>query len=381
MKKILLFIASVLILSLTFPIQARAIYDPLSKPNNIFGIHILFPEEISEAANLVNSGGGDWGYVTIPIMGSDRNLVKWQAFMDNCRQHHLIPIIRLATNGDYFSQGSWSMPSNYDVLDYANFLNSLTWPTQNRYIIVFNEPNRGDEWGGVPNAHQYAQILDYAVKTFKAKNPNFFIISAGLDNAASNISGQSIDNYEFMSQMNQEIPGIFSEIDGISSHSYPNPAFSSPPSQSREGINTFFYEKNLADLLSGKKLPVFITETGWSSDRVSYDIQTNYYSNAFKNYWNDPEIVTVTPFIFNAEQGAFRQFSFIKDNQKTPIYQTYKNFGKTKGDPLLVKEYPLKSQSTQSFPIIKFESNYLINSIYNTINKSSKQFFKWLLKV
>ena len=140
-----------------------AIYDPLSQKNNQFGIHILFPEELRQAADLVNSSGGDWGYVTIPIKTSDRNLDKWQEFMNDCRRYHLIPLVRLATDGDYFSQGSWSKPDDDDIIDFANFLDSLNWPTQNRYVIIYNEPNRGDEWGGTPNAAEYAEILDYAV--------------------------------------------------------------------------------------------------------------------------------------------------------------------------------------------------------------------------
>src|ERR1035437_1768497 len=130
---------------------AHAIYDPTSTLNNKFGIHILFPAELSDAAPLVNSNGGDWGYVAIPMQASDRDLDKWQSFMDDCARRHLIPIIRLATTGDYFNKSSWSQPSNYDVLDFANFLNSLNWPTKNRYVIIFNEPNRGDEWDGTPN--------------------------------------------------------------------------------------------------------------------------------------------------------------------------------------------------------------------------------------
>src|SRR3990170_4327364 len=126
----ILFLFAVLLNTL-FSSSAEAIYDPLSLKNNKFGIHILFPEELSEASVLVNSTGGDWGYVTIPIKASDKDLVKWQTFMDNSARFHLIPLIRLATEGDYFNNSSWSKPTEYDVLDFANFLNSLSWPTKN----------------------------------------------------------------------------------------------------------------------------------------------------------------------------------------------------------------------------------------------------------
>ena len=380
MKKYIFFIFLIIVF-LAFPLISYASYDPLSKPNNKFGIHILFTEEISEAATLINSNGGDWGYVTIPIMASDRDLAKWQQFMDNCRKYHLIPIVRLATDGDYFSKTSWSIPTDYDVLSFANFLNSLSWPTKNRYVVVFNETNRSDEWGGSPDASQYAEILDYATQVFKQRNSDFFIISAGLDNASINIPGQSVDQFTFMRQMDEALPGIFSELDGLGAHAYPNPAFSSPPSQSSIGIDSFYYQKNLADELSGKELPVFITETGWSSDSVSYDIQNQYYIQAFNNYWNDKDVIAVTPFIFHADQGPFAQFAFVKNNNPTPIYANYKNFPKIKGEPELTENYSfLKTNSTKSLPTIRFNVNESINSVFKEINKSSEIFFKWLLK-
>ncbi len=77
---------------LLFPKSSFAIYDPLSTQNNKYGIHILFPEEISEAAHLVNSSGGEWGYVTIPIRISDRNIEKWQKFLDDSANYKVIPL-------------------------------------------------------------------------------------------------------------------------------------------------------------------------------------------------------------------------------------------------------------------------------------------------
>jgi hypothetical protein len=373
------------ILFLTFIISnlniARATYDPKSAPNNKFGIHILFPAEVSDAAPLVNSSGGDWGYVTIPIQASDRNVDKWQKFMDDCARRHLIPLIRLATTGDYFVQGSWSEPSNYDVLDFANFLNALNWPTKNRYVIIFNEPNRGDEWGGTPDPDAYAQILDYSSQIFKQTNPNFFVIAAGLDNAAANVPGASIDEFSFMQQMDNADPGIFAKIDGLASHSYPNPGFASSPSNNRMGIYSFYYQDNLVEELSGKRLPVFITETGWTSDRISDSMQADYYAQAFANYWNDQDVIAVTPFLLSAGGAPFGQFTFLKNGTTTPEYDAYKNMTKVKGQPQIdyvPTQTPTPKQTL--LPILKFNLKYPIESVYKEINKSSKAFFKWLLK-
>jgi hypothetical protein len=356
-----------------------AIYDPASVPNNKFGIHILFPEEVGEAATLVNSSGGDWGYVTIPIRDSDRNLDKWQKFMDDCKKYHLIPIVRIATEGDYFVKGSWEIPSNLYVIDFANFLESLNWPVKNRYVVIFNETNRGDEWGGVPDAQAYANILNFAVDTFKKRSDKFFILMGGLDNASIDVYQKSVYQQNYIRQMNVAVPGIFEKIDGISAHAYPNPAFSSPPSYSGTNkINSFIYELNLIKEFSDKKLPVFITETGWSSDTISQGTQINYYKQAFASTWNDDGVIAVTPFIFHAETAPFYQFSFIKENKKTQLYDGYLSIPKHKGSPNIEPETlqtVVKSVSVKT----KFFADEFTKNIYNKVNNQTKTFFRWLL--
>ena len=380
--KLLKIVCLIMLLTIisSFLTKTYATYDPNSVKNNIFGIHILFPEELSKAAELVNSSNGDWGYVTIPIQASDKNIDKWQKFMDDCKRNHLIPIIRIATDGDYFNQGTWSKPTNSDIVDFANFLDSLSWPTQNRYVVIYNEPNRADEWEGEPNPTEYAQILDFAVTRFKQENKDFFIISAGLDNASVNDTGQAIDEFNFMYQMDDAVPGIFSEVDGLGSHSYPNPGFVAPPSYAQEGIDSFYYQNNLVYSLTNKYLPVFITETGWSNSSVSYDLQKKYYTDTLQNYWDDTNIVAITPFVLTAGQGPFEQFSFTKSNGNTPLFDTYKGFSKTKGEPLLTKDFSVSIKKLQSLPTKKFKIDEGIKTIFESINKSTRTFFKWILK-
>lgn len=378
MKKILsLFI--VILLFFLLKTNSYAIYDPHSVANNEFGIHILFPEELNDASELVNSNGGDWGYITIPIQSRDKDLVKWQNFMDDCKRKHLIPILRLATQGDYFNTSSWDIPDYGDVMDFANFLNSLNWPTKNRYVIIYNEVNRNDEWGGAASPAQYADILDYATKVFKDRSPDFFIISAGMDNAAAN-SDSAYNEYTFFREMENSDPGIFSKIDGMASHSYPNPGFSMPASYlTSQSIYSFNYEKNLLDYFAGKTLPVFITETGWDSSKISDSTQSQYYQYAFSNVWNEPDIVAVTPFIFSASQGPFTNFSFINAGQKTQKYEAYKSIPKVKGEPQLTDYNPPplklnKVEEDRSFKGIPFLKPIQLNTQTKTV-------LKWLLKI
>ena len=378
MLKIPFFIL-VVTLSLTFGARnARAIEDPLSLPNNKFGVHILFTSELEKARELVNSNGGDWGYVTIPIQAKDKDLEKWQKFMDDARGVHLIPIIRIATENHYFNTSVWRKPQYDDILDFANFLNSLYWPVKNRYIIIFNEVNRADEWESNPDPQEYARALDYAINVFKSLNEDFFIISAGLDNASAN------DQYYYMIQMDQEAPGIFGKIDGLGSHSYPNPGFSVAPwIVTRKSISSFKFEQDLAFELSGKNLPIFITETGWSAERISENQIASYFTYAFKNVWSDQNIVAVTPFLLHAGHGPFFQFSLVQeDGSFNKISKSLQRIQKTKGEPainIISSSYFFKNSGNVPFKTFPQKNQYASSSVERA--KAIKPFLKWLLRL
>ncbi|HYK09055.1 MAG TPA: hypothetical protein VEW42_06170 [Candidatus Eisenbacteria bacterium] len=340
MKRLIFSVLLLLLTSCFFTLpKANAAENPLRVPNNKVGIHILFPDELEKAAALVNSNGGDWGYVVIPIQAGDKNLVKWQEFMDKAKKLHLIPIIRLATEGDYFNTRVWRVPTPADVLDFANFLNSLSWPIKNRYVIVFNEVNRGDEWGGNADPVAYAKLLSYAATAFKNRSEDFFIISSGMDNAAAT-TDTSMNEYEYFTKMVQTVPGIFSQIDGMASHSYPNPAFAQPPTYlAKTSIVSFQYEKNLIQSYSSKDLPVFITETGWAQDVVGESKAASYLSTALQTVWNTDSVAVVAPFLLQAGGGPFTGFSFFNlSGQPNAVYGAMKNLVKVKGAPVVTPQ-------------------------------------------
>lgn len=380
MKRLTIFVFLLLSLINFLLPKAYAIEDPKATQNNKVGVHILFSSELEEAAKLVNSSGGDWGYVTIPIQAGDKDLDKWQEFMDNARRLHIIPIIRLSTEGDYFTTNVWRKPNLADVLDFANFLNSLEWSIINRYVVIFNEPNRSDEWGGEISASEYAHILSYAVETFKSKDSDFFIISAGLDNASEN------NEYTFMREMHMAVPKVFSQVDAIGSHSYPNPGFEQPPwVLTTKSISSFIYEKRLAELLYNKKLPVFITETGWSSDKISKTKIGNYFTEAFDSVWSSDSVVAVTPFLFNAGAGPFAQFSLIdKNGEKNDIYNAIKDIPKVKGDPKLSNPNNADEPNLNDtiLPLKDFSNfkEFDNSSVKNKVD-TAVEFVRWILRV
>ena len=325
--------------TLFLPLKSYAIFNPLEHPNNFHGIHILFPSELEEASKLVNSNTGEWGYVTIPIQSGDKDLEKWQKFMDDCKKLKLIPIIRLSTEGHFEDSSVWRIPTETDILDFANFLGSLQWPIENRYIVVFNEVNRFDEWGGKPpNPEIYSDLLSYAIDTFKEKSGDFYIIMSGLDNAAPNDGEKYMDNFVFIKRMAAYNKRIFDRLDGFASHSYPNPNFSQPPLlNKREGVTTYMYEYELINSYTTQKKPAFILETGWHSENLGEGLVASYYKTAYDQIWgkDTDKIVAITPFLLQSQGGSFDKFSFIRNGLKTQYYKEGIETPKVKGEPLI----------------------------------------------
>ncbi len=358
-----------LFLFLTISSWANAITDPLAFPNNKIGVHILFPDELDQASKLVNNENkGEWGYAVIPIQASDRNRQKWQKFLDACKEKKIIPIIRVAT----VPEGSnWAKPDSFDLIDFANFLGDLHWPIQNRYVIIFNEVNRSDEYGGFVSPENYADILANASDIFKAVSSDFFILPAGLDNAAPNAKGY-MNHRRYIEKMYLHRPDIFDKIDGWTSHAYPNPDFSSrPDSWGVNRINSFVYDLRLIHQFSTKKLPVFITETGWSSKKLSETQINFYYQYTIKKVWSDERIVTIAPFLLNAQDGPFTVFSLTKKDGQFYEYAKTLSQEATKGSPILPSildvSTPQSTPSSAHIPAEDGQSKTIIQKLIDNI--------------
>lgn len=319
---------------LFYPTIVVAKYNPTEIKNNIYGISIINHSDLNDAARLVNSNGGDWGYVTIVITEDQRNRDVWQKFLDDCRRLHLVPIIRIATK---YENGSWSIPNNDSIDTWINFFNSLNWTVENRYIVIGNEPNHSKEWGGKLNPAAYAQYLKTFSERLHNSSSDYFVLNAGFDQDAPN-SKVTMDQMKYMKEMVSAVPDIFHFIDGWNSHSYPNPAFSgSVTSSGRRTVRGYEWElEMLRSLGTTKELPVFITETGWirSKKNNDQDVGLNL-KHAFQEIWDkDKRIIAVTPFILNYAQDPFFEFSWKnKDGVFFPIYEIIKDLHKESGTP------------------------------------------------
>ncbi len=358
--------------------------DPRLFPNNKFGINSLAPSaELAEAASLVNTNG-DWGWVVIVINKNERNLDHWQQVFNQLNEHHLTPIVRIATNVN--ENGNWQKPTDTDAKDWAQFLNSLYWPTKNRYVQVYNEVNRASEWGDNVDPTDYARELDKTINSLKAASEDFFILNAPLD-LALNTSQNSQDAAVFFQTMEQAVPGIFNKLDGWASHSYPNPDFSASPLKSgRTGIDGYKWELQQISAYTKKDLPIFITETGWkrapNGERgLSQDDIANFYRIAFNNIWIDNKVAAVAPFLLDYPEKLFQSFSFKENGICLKYCDTLRDLQKVKGAPLrenkaqftkLTHSQIVISRSLNKAEMeIKNEGNFIWDTQNFTININS----------
>lgn len=311
--------------------------------NNKVGLYIYAENRnfMELAQSLVNSNGGDWGYVLLPYNVKDTDYSKWSDVFDRLSNKHLIPIIQL-----------WDV----DLDDYkdqteeaAKFMDSFMWPIKERYISVYNEPNDDKFWYGKADPAEYARVLDYTINAFKKENSSFFIFNGALNVSASSGDGY-IDAFDFMRAMDEEVPDIFKKLDGWASHSYPQPNFSGNPHASgRNSIRA--YEEEL-DFLKNefnvrKDLPVFITETGWAhAEGLDYnasfhpvDKVAEFFRVAYDKYWlPDDRVRAVIPFTI-LYAPPFDHFSWINtDNIPYEHYEAVKSIKKVAGTPRFLVE-------------------------------------------
>lgn len=357
-------------------------FSVFGEENNFYGIHLSQPheEDLIYGEKLVNSNGGQWGYITLVLQENDLDKNKWQNIFDKLRKLKLIPIIRLATQpeGNY-----WRRPKIEDINKWVEFLDSLNWVIKDRYIVTFNEPNHGSEWGGAVDEKSFFEISFRLAKALKEKNQDFFLMLAGFD-ASAPFKPPIYQDEEiflrkiFISENNENEKLIYQNIDcyqekiacfeklfdGWASHSYPNPDFSGSPYDFGRGtIRTYLWELELLKNFGvNKNLPVFITETGWKRGRLTEEKVAENFRIAFQEIWsNDSRIKAITPFILNYQSEPFLDFSW-KKYQSNDFYNQYyavQSIKKTKGEPKQIEKgsinfdlpKELVNQSVYHFPI------------------------------
>jgi|GEM_PF-946520 hypothetical protein len=331
--------------------------------NNKFGIYTNNAGgDIDLAADLVNSNGGDWGWILIPMSVHENGTEGWNSTFGKLAEKHLIPIVQLIE-----PQAQTRVPTDEDIDNIAKFLADLNWPIKLRVVSAFNEMNASEYWGGKIDPEGYARTLNRLIDQLKQRSSDFFVMNGAFNASAQTgdptginciktdlgVNSCYLSEIGFLKRMDAAVPGIFKKLDGWAAHTYPHPAYRGRPTDSRVGaestfeagrntIRSYQFEQRLLKRDYGLTLPVFITETGWphkegqSPHGEWYDASTvaDYYKQAFVNYFlKDPYIVAVTPFLLTGS-GAFSNFSFIgPEGNKFPQWDAIAGIKKVSGDP------------------------------------------------
>lgn len=284
------------------------------------GVHILNPAELTAAKELLApSESQSWHYMTIPFTLDDLEKPKeWQTFFDTAREQKVIPLVRLTTRVE---DGAWKIPTQRDITRQIAVLSRLTWPTEERHIIVFNEVNHAKEWGGSIDPGEYAEILSFTKSWATTEDKKYVVLPAALDLAAPN-GKVTREAFSYLNAMYASDPEVFTGLGGWNSHSYPNPGFSAAPqAKGKNSLRGYEYELAFLKGKADRELPVYITETGWEDSAKTSRWLTNYYAYALQYIWSDPRVVAVTPFVFKGDPGPFTKFSFVRgDNTPTRQY-------------------------------------------------------------
>lgn len=291
----------------------------------VLGIHILNPYELDDVVELLKTDKTreQWSYVTIPFGLEDINKkTEWQEFFNKCREHRIIPIVRLVTrpNGP-----TWAVPTKRNIVDLSRALSSLEWPNEQRIVILFNETNHAKEWGGKIDPYQYAEVLRFGLDWFKTEKLGYTVLPAAMDLAAPNGS-ETMEAFTYWKKVFEHDRELVDNLDAWNSHSYPNPGFSSAPTRTgQNSLRGFEHELTFLKQYSPREWGVYITETGWMENSSTGRYLTSYYQYAQKNIWSDPRIKAVTPFLLNGAPGPFAQFSLLdKNGNKTRQYDAYR---------------------------------------------------------
>jgi hypothetical protein len=283
----------------------RPTAPPEPPPDNRLGLHMLLSEgrrpwrlvSWRDHVDLAALSIGEGGYVLQLLSDANRDLPQWQAFMAAARRNRLRPIVRLATRYDR-KQRFWRAPradrtrfSYHRVAaEYRDFLEQLRWPPGERVVIVGNEPNRGDEWGGRADPAAYARYLRDVSAALRPLG--YTVLNAPLDQYCPNTNEGHIDGVRyvdaesFLDGMQAAAPDFYRWIDGWASHAYPQGPFAALPGEQtfkvdmlngaenprrlapgpgvvNRGINGYLFDLQKLRSYGAPDLPVWVTETGW----------------------------------------------------------------------------------------------------------------------
>ncbi len=275
-----------------------------------YGVHVLHPGEVQQVAEAFQEYRTDDPiYVTLPFTLQDMTrLPEWQEAFRVAKEKNIVPLVRVTTRFDV-EKNAWIVPTRQEMIQMVVSMNVLDWPQEQRHVILFNEPNHAAEWGGQVNPEQFADVSVFLAKWFATEPYEYVLLPAAADLAAPN-GLITMEAFTFWERALAAQPQFLEHFDAWNSHSYPNPAFTAPPSaRGKNSLRGFEHELALLAKYSDRDWPVFITETGWRETRQNRSVLGRYYQTAHRDIWSHTQVVAVTPFLWQGAPGPFAEFS------------------------------------------------------------------------
>lgn len=333
-------VAAILVGELLAPV----VHAQFSGDNNKIGVHLISPtdDEIRNACrglvnmNTVSPDEASGGKLTLTLVKNHIDKETLQRYHDIAREEGCVFIHPIKNS---FADPYWK-PLDQSTIDFfEKILKDLRPSSKYLYIVLGNEVNRGDEWGGTCDGAAYAHIAKLAAEQLKKTVPNIQIGLAGLDAYAPQ-SGFYCSQESFLKAALEAEPRLIDDdIDFQVVHEYPNADMTGSLQ------NLWLREKNtLKSLGVTKDLPVVISEIAWRRHRgLTSEAAAIKLYNAIQTLEKEPRIWAITPFVYKFCGSPFDQFSLLQCNVKTAagntidepnaVFDAIAAVPKVKGDP------------------------------------------------
>ncbi len=315
-----------------------------SGDNNKIGVHLISPtdDEIRDACrslvniNTATSDEASGGKLTLTLVKNHIDKETLQRYHDIAREEGCVFIHPIKNS---FADPYWK-PLDQSTIDFfEKIFKDLRPSSKYLYVVLGNEVNRGDEWGGTCDGATYARIAKSGAEQLKKAVPNIQIGLAGLDAYAPQ-SGFYCSQESFLKAALEAEPRLIDDdIDFQVVHEYPNADMTGSLQ------NIWLSEKRiLKNLGVSKDLPVVISEIAWRRHRgLTAEASANKLYNALQSLEDEPSVWAITPFVYKFCGSPFDQFSLLQCNVKTAagntvdepnaVFDAIAAIPKIKGDP------------------------------------------------
>ena len=330
---------------------------------NIFGIGVYTDTpgspQISDQINLASSLTGRGGWVVLYLCAwkdpnhscvnrSTTHDPRSNEMLEMAYSKGLNVIARIGN--PYYVREHSDEGSNYTSYKglakaYASLVGSFPMPPGDRnklYVQVGNEFNACNEWRCKAGSSSssisaldiakevggfYSDVLESLIP-IRDKHRGKLMLGHGAiaswfkspcQCGTGQPQGKGQLGLNFLKMMIHMYPKLYTNVDFLSSHSYP---FSQQPYGTPKAMRGLSYYRNESIVIGRPIIPVHVTETGWRRLNVSFVEQAQWMVNAFKNLWiSDNQVLSICPFLLAGE------FWDLKSNQKTSNNRNHSSHG------------------------------------------------------